>query len=121
MKTLVSVLDLDNVIVGRPRRIFHRILTRMRPTTLIISLNDVKRSEDRGVRQDETEPQAALSDHVGCVWWSLTESNRRHPACKAGALPTELRPHLLPQQEDWWVEEDLNLRPHAYQACALTT
>jgi hypothetical protein len=21
----------------------------------------------------------------------------------------------------WWVEEDLNLRPHAYQACALTT
>ena len=25
-------------------------------------------------------------------WWSLTESNRRHPACKAGALPAELRP-----------------------------
>ena len=23
--------------------------------------------------------------------------------------------------EHWWVEEDLNLRPHAYQACALTT
>ena len=21
----------------------------------------------------------------------------------------------------WWVWEDLNLRPHAYQACALTT
>ena len=21
----------------------------------------------------------------------------------------------------WWVEEDLNLRPHAYQACALTS
>jgi hypothetical protein len=29
------------------------------------------------------------------VWWSLTGSNRRHPACKAGALPAELRPHLL--------------------------
>ena len=26
-------------------------------------------------------------------WWSLTGSNRRHPACKAGALPAELRPH----------------------------
>ena len=26
-------------------------------------------------------------------WWSRTDSNRRHPACKAGALPTELRPH----------------------------
>jgi hypothetical protein len=27
-------------------------------------------------------------------WWSLTGSNRRHPACKAGALPAELRPHF---------------------------
>jgi hypothetical protein len=26
-------------------------------------------------------------------WWSQTDSNRRHPACKAGALPTELWPH----------------------------
>src|SRR5690606_30089154 len=25
-------------------------------------------------------------------WWSRPDSNRRHPACKAGALPTELRP-----------------------------
>ena len=25
-------------------------------------------------------------------WWSRTVSNRRHPACKAGALPAELRP-----------------------------
>ena len=22
--------------------------------------------------------------------------------------------------EEWWVEEDLNLRPHPYQGCALT-
>lgn len=28
-------------------------------------------------------------------WWSQTESNRRHPACKAGALPTELWPHSI--------------------------
>ena len=28
------------------------------------------------------------------IWWSLTGSNRRHPACKAGALPAELRPRL---------------------------
>ena len=27
------------------------------------------------------------------VWWSQTGSNRRHPACKAGALPAELWPH----------------------------
>jgi hypothetical protein len=26
-------------------------------------------------------------------WWVLTGSNRRHPACKASALPTELSTH----------------------------
>src|SRR5205085_4619924 len=24
------------------------------------------------------------------AWWAVTDSNRRHPACKAGALPAEL-------------------------------
>jgi hypothetical protein len=28
------------------------------------------------------------------AWWSQTGSNRRPPACKAGALPTELWPRL---------------------------
>ena len=31
-------------------------------------------------------------------WWSLTGSNRRHPACKAGALPAELRPQIFPNR-----------------------
>ena len=33
--------------------------------------------------------------------WRRTGSNRRPPACKAGALPTELRPHTqnTPQQQ----------------------
>src|SRR4029453_8463810 len=30
------------------------------------------------------------------VWWSQTGSNRRPPACKAGALPTALCPRLEP-------------------------
>ena len=52
-------------------------------------------------------------------WWSLAGSNRWPPACKAGALPAELRPQntLI----IWWAWVDLNHRPHAYQACALTT
>ena len=29
------------------------------------------------------------------LWWSRSGSNRRPPACKAGALPTELRPRLI--------------------------
>jgi hypothetical protein len=28
-------------------------------------------------------------------WWRRTGSNRRPPACKAGALPAELRPHAM--------------------------
>ena len=32
----------------------------------------------------------ALRDDL--KWWSQTGSNRRHPACKAGALPAELWP-----------------------------
>jgi hypothetical protein len=77
-------------------------------------------------------------------WWSRSGSNRRHPACKAGALPAELRPreqrggHDEPRSGDscpleaaddtwpssavsWCAWVDLNYRPHAYQACALTS
>ena len=69
------------------------------------------------------------------TWWSRTGSNRRPPACKAGALPTELRPlpgRLPPPRggkhgrqgrrarDNWWAWIDLNYRPHPYQGCALT-
>ena len=48
-------------------------------------------------------------------WWRRSESNRRPSACKADALPTELRP-----RQRWWAWVDSNYRPHAYQARALT-
>jgi hypothetical protein len=72
-------------------------------------------------------------------WWSQTGSNRRPHACKARALPTELWPRrntedrkqttdenasvfrsLFSVFRSWWAWEDSNLRPHAYQARALT-
>ena len=65
-------------------------------------------------------------------WWRLGESNSWPPACKAGALPTKLSPQLIISinvsvfctnclvNQIWWVWQDLNLWPHAYQACALT-
>ena len=28
--------------------------------------------------------------HLNLIWWAMTGSNCRHPACKAGALPAEL-------------------------------
>ena len=57
--------------------------------------------------------------------WRRRDSNSWPPACKAGALPTELRPHLgnlfnYPSLSAKWAWEDSNFRPHAYQACALT-
>ena len=44
----------------------------------------------------------SVSDEHRPLWWSQTGSNRRPPACKAGALPTELWPrntrgHLVAQ------------------------
>ena len=92
------------------------------------------------------EPPVA---HRCTPWWSQTGSNRRLPACKAGALPAELWPlfrcrgrvsgvkaaadrlHAMSDTrclahdtrsalDEWWAWEDLNFRPHAYQARALT-
>src|SRR5205814_6485343 len=80
------------------------------------------------------------------IWWSQTGSNRRPHACKARALPAELWPRTRRRRpsspfglcrarftrsscvaaprvangEAWWAWEDLNFRPHAYQARALT-
>ena len=41
-------------------------------------------------RTKQTRP--AGEHHERSEWWSQTGSNRRPPACKAGALPTELWP-----------------------------
>src|SRR5260221_10992753 len=63
-------------------------------------------------------------------WWSQSGSKRRPQACKASALPTELWPRAYGRgvcrlcrlrQLLWWAEKELELRPHAYQECALTT
>jgi hypothetical protein len=47
-------------------------------------------------RNDRAENAAdsPLSDS-GFDWWTLSGSNRLPPACKAGALPSELRAHEL--------------------------
>ena len=45
------------------------------------------------------------------------------PCLQSRCSPTELRPlnlRRLRQAPAEWAREDLNLRPHAYQACALT-
>ncbi len=55
--------------------------------------------------------------------WTWAELNRRPPACKAGALPSELQARRFPSA--WasalltWACEDLNLGPRPYQGRAL--
>ena len=64
-KDLVSVLDLDNAAVGfqSRRTVDHCTPTRVQPTTLIISVNDVKRS--RRTAASDWTGQLQLSDQVG--------------------------------------------------------
>ena len=62
--------------------VFHQDLFSCQRTTPMINhqrncLEDVEQSVKRSL-----------------VWWSWTELNRRPPACKAGALPTELQPQI---------------------------
>ena len=42
-------------------------------------------------------PVRGLKSEVRSNWWRYAGSNRRPPACKAGALPAELYPHILLQ------------------------
>ena len=95
--------------------------------SLVISLPRPRpKSEDQGPARLIADPQhTCLLAHMqfskNGFWWSRSGSNRRHPACKAGALPAELRPQKTRDVVSWWAWIDLNYRPHAYQACALTS
>ena len=69
--------------------------------------------------RDTPESTQALGQRIQTTW-RRSGSNRRPPACKAGALPLSYAPKGSTHRKTWWAREDLNLRPHAYQACALT-
>ena len=105
-------------------------------------------SSEQRVRSDVSRTIVEAFSNFDIIWWSQTGSNRRPHACKARALPAELWPRTrrrmllrarlrwrygaaafvqerpaepkLRSSEGWWAWEDLNFRPHAYQARALT-
>ena len=57
------------------RRLYHHV----RATLIcLVYYNKKRSSEDDRLR-----------------WWTMTGSNCRHPACKAGALPAELIVHVV--------------------------
>ncbi len=39
--------------------------------------------------------------------WRLADSNRWHPACKAGALPTELNPHVKRLKSEYFKRQSI--------------
>ena len=43
-----------------------------------------------GTRTRDPRDTLTNATTVSLYWWVMAESNRQHPACKAGALPTEL-------------------------------
>ena len=53
--------------------------------------------------------------------WRCGDSNPVPPACKAGALPSELHPRTVVDHGCWWGILDSNQGPQSYQDCALTT
>jgi hypothetical protein len=77
---------------------------------MFLSINDVN---VRPVGRSNASADA-LDDRTGFILIRVTHALLCQKRFRA--LPT-----LCFAKCGWWVEEDLNLRPHAYQACALTT
>src|SRR6476661_9671601 len=74
------------------------------PLTTLIQLYELLKNSrlapgNPGDNNKEASCEAALVLR-DVVWWRMTGSNRRPPACKAGALPAELIPQDLAKQRD---------------------
>ena len=84
--SLVSVLDLDNAAFPHPR-----VMNRYSDPSATLFLSLFTMSIRPVGRSNAGQP--ALDDQtIKRFWWSLSGSNRRPSACKADALPAELRP-----------------------------
>jgi hypothetical protein len=133
-KNLLSLVDcpIDSVVKHRPD-------TRLGGATIanlqfaICNLKLVIFGHSRAI----TNHKLQITDKD---WWSWPGSNRRPPACKAGALPAELQPHSIAdfpiadcrfwtignrkspiENDKWWAWVESNYRPHPYQGCALAS
>jgi hypothetical protein len=82
---------------------------------------------------------SGFNSELNSIWWAMTGSNCRPPACKAGALPTELIAldgdpwgtrtpvtavkgrclNRLTKGPKWWAYQDSNLGPTGYEPVAL--
>ena len=76
--------------MNRPDQFFLHNINAVQPCGRGQSLYDL--CEPHTVAHRFQSGPSVMSLAAVAAWWSQTESNRRHPACKAGALPTELWP-----------------------------
>ena len=101
---LVSVLDLDNIFVSVA-------------ICLIGRGNSHSNTGPEG-QQPRSSPNAGRSNMLLVSLFTMSIRLRNRRSNTLNVLEGMFR---VPSDGGWWVEEDLNLRPHAYQACALTT
>ena len=71
----------------------------------------------------ETQWSFGFPELQSISWWRLAGSNRWPPACKAGALPAELNPHIrfsfTNWKPNWRGEADLRFSIELSAQCAL--
>ena len=66
---------------------------------------------DGGARRSRTDDLLNANQALSQLSYGPVNPGSRQVAC----------PTLRFRRLRWWAEEELNFRPHAYQACALTT
>ena len=74
-----------------------------------------RKQEDGGARRDRTDDLLLAKQALS----QLSYGPDPETGCQMtdAGLSSDIR-HLA---SDWWARDELNVRPHAYQACALTT
>lgn len=103
---------------------------RPKPMQTCISPKDNRRSKPfslntnrfGGAERDRTADPLLAKQVLSQLSYSPISSIAPNIAVQGfGKLPRQVIsfPTLIPSRE-WWAREDLNFRPHAYQACALT-
>ena len=116
--------------------------TVLRDTTIPFYLRIINFLKSYSLNSCPNRGQELKLNFYRTAQWRRRGSNPQPPACKAGALPIELRPRthsifdsrplisyscvkeskiLNLKSEIKWAREDSNFRPCAYQAHALTT
>lgn len=73
-------------------------------TTAVLRVRTGSPGLDLNRRPLGCKPRTLPLSYGTMNWWSWTESNRRHSACKTDALPTELQP-----LQNWWPGDELNI------------